>query len=111
MKHIEHSAVFVYGAAIPTVKTEIISANILEVEVGTNGKHGGDSGHGCRTYFKLQDHSSTDMRVRVKNGEWTDLMSEGPIEIAFGGDCELDSFVEALDFAVKTLKKQCSTKR
>ena len=111
MRNIEHSAVLVYGKAIPTVKTEIISANILEVEVGTNGPQGGDSGHGCRTYFKLQDHSSTDMRVRINNGEWVGLMSEGPVEIAFGGDCELYAFIEALDFAVKTLKKQCSTKR
>ena len=85
MKYIEHSAVVVDGRAIPTEKTEIISANILEVEVGTNGPQGGDSGHGCRTYFKLQDGASTDIRVRVNNGDWFYLMSEGPIEIAFGG--------------------------
>ena len=107
MPEVEHSAVAIDGIAIPTVKTEFISANILEVEVGTTGHCGGDSGHGGRTYFKMEDLSSTDMRVRVNNGEWIDLMSKGPVEIAFGGDCELDAFISALEFAVETLKQQC----
>ena len=89
-----------------TENKELIDANILEVEVGTTGHRGGDSGHGGRTYLKLQDHSSTDIRVRVNNGEWQELMSEGPLEIALGGDAELDTFISALEFAVETLKAQ-----
>lgn len=110
MLYTETSVVAIDGIKIPTIKTEINSANILAVEAGTTGYRGGDSGHGGRTYFKLEDLASTDMRVRVNNGEWIDLMSEGPIEIAFGGDCELDTLIEALAFAVQTLKEQCSTR-
>ena len=91
---------------IETESKELVNANILEVEVGTTGYRGGDSGHGGRTYIKLQDHSSTDIRVRVNCGEWHSLMSEGPLEIALGGDAELDTFIDALEFAVKTLKAQ-----
>ena len=37
------------GIEIPTYKREVVSANILEVEAGTNGYQGGDGGHGSRT--------------------------------------------------------------
>lgn len=93
------------GILVPTKSKEFVDCNIIECEVGTTGHQGGDSGHGGRTYFKLQDLASTDIRVRVNNDEWIELMSEGPIEIAFGGDCELDTFIDALEFAVETLKE------
>ena len=38
----------VYGKEITTYTREIYSANVLEVEAGTNGFQGGDSGHGSR---------------------------------------------------------------
>ena len=41
----------VYGKEITTYTREIYSANVLEVEAGTNGFQGGDSGHGGRTYI------------------------------------------------------------
>ena len=81
-----------------TEKRQFNSCNILECEVGTNGYHGGDTGHGCRTYFRLQNLSSTDMEVV------TDRNNQ--VEIMLGGDCELSTFIEALEFAVETLKKQ-----
>lgn len=37
---------FVNGLKVRTWKREIYSANILEVEVGTTGFCGGDTGHG-----------------------------------------------------------------
>lgn len=94
---------------IPVVEEQINSANILKVTVGSTGYRGGDTGHGGRTYFALEDLGSTDMRVRVKKGEWIDMMSgidEGPVEIAFGGDRELSTFIEALETAVRVLKEQ-----
>lgn len=94
------------GIEVKTVKAEIVDANILEVEVGTTGHMGGDSGHGGRTYLRLQDNASTDMKVRVNDGDWIDLMSEGPLEIALGGDAELDTFIMALEYAVRMLKGQ-----
>ena len=53
----------VYGKEITTYTREIYSANVLEVEAGTNGFQGGDSGHGSRTYIRIEDMGSTDIRI------------------------------------------------
>ena len=53
----------VYGKEITTYTREIYSANVLEVEAGTNGFQGGDSGHGSRAYIRIEDMGSTDIRV------------------------------------------------
>ena len=50
----------VYGKEITTYTREIYSANVLEVEAGTNGFQGGDSGHGSRTYIRIEDMGSTE---------------------------------------------------
>lgn len=89
-----------------SASTEIYSANILGVSVATTGYCGGDSGHGGRTYFSLEDLSSTDMSVRFTPDE----MSNGKLEIMLGGDCELDSFIEALRWAADKLEELASTK-
>ena len=36
---------------------------MLQVEAGSTGKCGGDSGHGCRIYFRIEDVASTDMTI------------------------------------------------
>ena len=98
------------GIKIKTTKEEIVSANILEVEAGTTGYCGGDTGHGGRTYFRISNAASTDMRCRVKsNGEFhcfDGCMDADQIEIMFGGDCEMDTFISALRFAADTLEQQ-----
>jgi hypothetical protein len=43
------------GTEITTYTRDVVSCNILEVEAGTNGYQGGDSGHGSRTYFRIKD--------------------------------------------------------
>lgn len=84
---------------IYTKTKEIWSANGLEVEAGTNGFCGGDSGHGSRTYIRITDLWCTDMRAHVRHdGE------DESIEIIFGGDCELVTLLKALKFIRKTLK-------
>lgn len=88
----------VNGQVIETKEAEILSLNTLEVEVGTNGLKGGDSGHGCRTYFRIEDLGSTDIKVN--------LIGESGVEIILGGDCELMTFIEALVFAARTLESQ-----
>lgn len=90
------------GTTITTHSQKISMANILEVEAGTNGYHGGDTGHGSRTYFRIEDLSSTDIRPRCYETEY----GNKGIEVTLGGDCELDSIVEALEFIVDTLKKR-----
>jgi len=88
-----------------TAVKEIVNANILAVEAGTNGAHGGDAGHGGRTYIGLRDLASTAWEVRVTSGAGSQLIS-GPeaIEIVLGGDSELQTLVEALEFALAQLR-------
>lgn len=87
----------VNGEDVETWKAEFWNANILEAEVGTTGFKGGDTGHGGRTYFRLKDLGSTDIIARC---------SEDEVEIEFGGDAELQTFVQSLEFALKVLKDQ-----
>ena len=101
------------GAKIETLSQEIVSANIITVEVGTTGHCGGDSGHGGRTYLRIKDEASTDMRVKTKGYsvdekgyKEVEIDDANYVEIVFGGDCELDTFIAALEFAADTLKKQ-----
>lgn len=87
------------GIEVPTYKREIISANVLEVEAGTNGYQGGDTGHGSRTYFRIEDEGGTDIQVH-QLGRYGD---EG-FEVTLGGDCELETIITALKFITKVLE-------
>lgn len=86
---------------IPTFRREIWDANILEVEAGSTGLKGGDSGHGARHYFRIEDTASTDITVNVIDGGngWT----KG-FEVFLGGDTELNTTITALEFILKALK-------
>lgn len=75
---------------------EFISANILKAEAGTTGLCGGDSGHGGRTYFALEDLSGTDISFKV---------SEGRIEVKLGGDSELVTVTNALKFITEIFEE------
>lgn len=82
---------------ITTYSRQIVSTNILEVEAGTNGYHGGDAGHGSKTYF----------RIKNLDGTAIDCFSSGDgVEVRLYGDCELSTIIKALKFIVKVLKKQ-----
>lgn len=98
--------VMVNGSQVETFKKEIVDCNIIEVEVGTTGYCGGDSGHGGRTYFRITDLSSTAMSCRIKgrNTVTEDYLHQ--IELMLGGDAEMETFIEALEFALDTLKSQ-----
>lgn len=110
-----NSSVVVDGIEIKTCRREIASCNIIEAEVGTTGHMGGDTGHGGRTYLKIHDVSSTDMRCRVKGycedeGRYVNLEIDDAsiVELSFGGDTELDTFYDALCFAVEVLGRETS---
>jgi hypothetical protein len=90
----------VSGETVPTLSCEIISCPILEVEVGTNGLTG-DSGHGGRTYFAIQDLGNTDITVTPIEND-----CNGGVVIEFGGGLECDVFLSALKFAVAVLEGQ-----
>jgi hypothetical protein len=88
---------------IETWSRDIIDANILSVEAGTNGYQGGDTGHGCRTYIRIQNEGGTDITARsIKDS----LGRTQGIELMLGGDSELSTIIEALKFAVKVLEDQ-----
>ncbi len=87
----------VNGEEVETWKAEFMNANVLEVEAGTTGFKGGDTGHGGRTYFRLKDLGSTDIVARCSDEE---------VEIEFGGDTELQTFIQSLEFTLKVLKEQ-----
>jgi len=90
MMKVEKSTIVVDGIGVPVYSKEFAAASILEATVGTTGYKGGDSGHGGRTIFRLTNLASTDMRVKVEDDEVT---------ICFGGDAELYTFIDALEFA------------
>lgn len=90
------------GIVIPTETKEVVSANILSVTVGTNGYKGGDTGHGSRTYLCIEDMASTDMSCFVTGKS---CGNAGKVELCFGGDSELRTLIDALEFAVSTLRK------
>lgn len=81
---------------------EFTDCNSLRATVITNGYKGGDSGHGSRTYLKIEDTSNTDI---------TAIVNEGVIEIVLGGDSELDTISEALKWMGETLMKLANEQR
>lgn len=90
------------GITINTVIEETEdNFNVLQVEAGSTGKCGGDSGHGCRTYFRIEDVASTDMTIN-KIADRFGFVSG--FEVILGGDSELDSIIEALKFIVDALE-------
>lgn len=91
----------VNGVDVETWEREIIDANILSVEAGTNGYQGGDTGHGSRTYIRISDEGSTDISAQVLKNQYGDTSG---IEIALGGDAELSTIIEALRFILKALE-------
>jgi hypothetical protein len=86
---------------------EIVSLNILKVEVGTNCPQGGDWGQGGRTIFRLTNESCTGWEVTV-DGVKTETPSK--VELLLGGDTEAETFLEALKFAAATLRAELKSK-
>lgn len=102
--NVKQGSITVDGISINTLELTITSANTLAVTVGTTGYRGGDTGHGGRTYLKLEDRGSTDLMTRIDNaGEFSGISL---LELRLGGDCELSTFIAALAFAARALKAQ-----
>lgn len=90
------------GVDVETWEREIIDANILTVEAGTNGYQGGDTGHGSRTFIRISDEGGTDISAKVLTDRFGDTTG---IEIALGGDAELSTIIEAFKFIIKVLEE------
>lgn len=79
----------------------------LHVEAGTNGPKGGDSGHGSRTVVRIADAGGTDWTVTVVGDQGDEdgvFDSPSAVEITLGGDAELCTMIQALEFALAALK-------
>jgi hypothetical protein len=88
---------------IPTETAQRISCCTLEYEAGTNSYQGGDGGHGCRTYLRLEKLDAASWEVWVNGVGTTDC---DRLEIIFSGYDELDAIKSALKFMLTTLEKQ-----
>ena len=87
-----------------TSRKTITSANILEVEFGSNCPRGGDAGHGGITLFRLKDHGSTCAEIRYA-GQTVGWLGGGDLELVLYGDCECETFMKALRFALRVYGK------
>lgn len=92
------------GTRITTFIREVTSANTIEVEVGTTGFKGGNADHGSRTYIRIRDLGGTDMYVKTSRRPFSNNTAE--FEVFLGGDCELETMLRALKFAVKVLEEE-----
>lgn len=90
------------GTIISVHRKEFTNACILEVIAGTNGYHGGDAGHGSRTFIRVRDLADTCMRVRRIVDKWD---SEG-FSVELAGDCELQNLIWGLQFILNVLRDQ-----
>ena len=90
------------GTEITTYTRDVVSANILEVEAGTTGYMGGDTGHGGRTYFRIKDEGGTDIDIKP----FMDRFGSEGFEVTLGGDCELETMSRALKFITKVLEDE-----
>ena len=101
MYSIEKSQKDLGSGNFSTYSREIINCNILKVEAGTTGLMGGDTGHGGRTYFRIEDAASTDIHIApvVRDKCVTGF------EVSLGGDTELITIIEALKFITQVLEE------
>lgn len=78
--------------------------NQLGVEVGTNAPKGGDAGAGGRTFIKISDQGGTTWDATVDDEET--VSEPTSISITLGGDSELKTIIQALEFTLAVLNKQ-----
>ena len=98
----ENDRILPDGTEITTYTRDVISCNLLEVEAGTTGYMGGDTGHGGRSYFRIKDNGGTDMEVNTS----VDRYGCRSLEVFLGGDCELEAMIRALKFITKVLEDE-----
>jgi hypothetical protein len=112
-RFVEMKIIKIDNIDVPLAVKDFVDACDLQVEVGTNGYQGGDTGHGSRTVLMFENCATCDLRASiVRRGEPLEapefLTNIGEpvdrIEIVLGGDSELARFLDSLRFAVKSLE-------
>lgn len=79
------------------------SANLIGVCAYTNGFQGGDAGHGCVTYIRFEDFGSTCIRYINLIRSYGEITG---FEIELGGDCELETTIQAFEWVARSLRRQ-----
>lgn len=95
LKCVEH--VLDDGRKLKVLQCDFNSCNILHVEAGTNGYHGGDGGHGGVTYFSISNGGGTG---------WDINSGYDGFDVTLNGDTELSTIIQALRFIADTLESQ-----
>ena len=95
-----------HGEIIPSVlyQTEFLGACALKVTAGTNGPQGGDSGHGCWSYIKLEPDGGFDLDLEVIPAD--ENHENHCVIIKTGGDQELFQIIDALKFITQVLENK-----
>lgn len=91
----------VHGVDVTTFSKEIVGINCIKVEVGTTGIMGGGTSHGGRTYFSIEDTGSSDMFVKATDDAEYHTQK---VNVYLGGDSELETIIEALEFITTSLR-------
>lgn len=86
----------VFGTEITTYTRDVVSANLLEVEAGTNGFQGGDAGHGSRAYIRIENMGGTAIQVNALGHDGGDGPAAGavyhqvPHRLLYAGQTEVE---------------------
>ncbi len=94
----------VKGEIVHTKIEEFWSATALQAEAGTNGYHGGDGGHGSRTYIRIGDIAGTDISFKTYKPD--PVNGNGYMIIELTGDSELHTIIDCFRFIADTLDSQ-----
>lgn len=90
---------------IPLKEKEFVDCNIIKCAAGTTGWQKEGSKWDCKTYVEFSNEACTVMTARVEED------SDGyarRIGILLEGETELFTFIEALEFAARTLREMGS---
>lgn len=77
------------------MREKVLCCSTLDVDIFTNGFHGGDGGHGCFTQVKL-DLIGSSFEIKEANDE--------TIHFVIKGDSELEMFYQSLLFMKSALE-------
>ena len=106
--NISHDSRDVDGKVINTWKGFVNTAFCrCNIEAGTNGYQGGDAGHGCRAYFRIEadDRGEFDLGIDITRKDKYGALG---LEVNVGGDDELSCIIESLDVILRILREQQS---
>ncbi|CAB0855197.1 hypothetical protein FRC0360_00740 [Corynebacterium diphtheriae] len=87
------------GRVLACEQLTSVGCSIMTATVGTNGFHGGDGGHGSRTYLRFVEEGCGTFTIRHDPRSNT-------LDIVGYGDDELATLVKVLRFAADTLEAQ-----